>query len=137
MTTNPPLEPVVACCQAERSAFRQTGERHSPCCVQIFRRAFAADQQAWMAVDEIFHPVITKWVVDALAVMGTPRLLAAETPQEVVQEAKAILDRVGPQRPDLFIGDELGRLLKFWATCTKRALLLELRWQRRLSGATT
>ncbi|PDW03718.1 zf-HC2 domain-containing protein [Candidatus Viridilinea mediisalina] len=130
-TTLPPLEPVIACCQAERSAFRQTGERHSPCCVQVFRRAFAGDQQAWMAIDTIFHPMINKWVLDALSATGNPNLLDAETLQDVIQEAKSILGRVGPQRPDLFIGDELGRLLKFWATCTKRAVLIQLRWQRR------
>lgn len=135
MTTNPhPLEPIIACCQAERSTFRQAGERRSPCCVQIFRRAFAGDQQAWMAIDTIFHPIIHKWVIDALSATGNPHLLDAETLQDVIQEAKSILGRVGPSRPDLFIGDELGRLLKFWATCTKRAVLMQLRWQRRHMG---
>lgn len=121
------LDAMIACCYEERSAFRHSGQRSSPCCIQIFRRAFAGDQLAWAAVDKIFEPLLKGWLHDGLRKFGNPHLLDEDSLQDVVQEAKFILSKVGPHRPHLVAGDQLDLLLAFWRTCTKHELLRVLR----------
>lgn len=56
------LDDLVTCCQSERTVFRQTGEQRSPCCMELFRRAFAGDQDAWTEVVRIFNRMLYQWV---------------------------------------------------------------------------
>lgn len=50
------LQELVRQCQTERRAFIRHGERASPACVELVRRAFAGDHPAWEA---IFSQVFT------------------------------------------------------------------------------
>lgn len=134
-----PLDHVINCCRNERNVFRHTGERRSPCCIELFRRAFSGNQEAWAEIDITFTPLLVTWVRSVLAGKGNLRLLDEETQAEVVQSAKMTLSRVGYDRPGLTASDDLSILLKFWCTCTKREVLMALRklprhWEDPLDG---
>ncbi|MEI7768560.1 MAG: RNA polymerase subunit sigma-70 [Chloroflexales bacterium] len=122
-----PTDEVIRCCEGERNAFLAGGTYTSPCCVELFRRAFAGDQDAWAAVDNTFHSLIHAWVRNVLGAYGDPNLLDEETRAEVVQSAKRALSIGGPRSPGLTAGNDLAPILAFWRTCTKREILMEFR----------
>lgn len=115
------LSDLVLSCQEERRAYRSAGIAESPACVEIFRRAFGGDQEAWAAIRHAFEPLMRAWVGVQHAV----------DPDDVLQEALLAFARWAPQRPELVAGDQLGRPLAFLRQCTKTALLMQLRSARR------
>ena len=125
-----PLDAIIRCCQDERRGFYRSGDHASPCCVELFRRAFRNDQDAWVAIDTIFHTLLHAWVHEALHAIENPRLLDEETRAEVVQSAKHALSMGGPKHPHLVASQDPSLLLAFWRTCTKNATLMELRKRR-------
>jgi hypothetical protein len=108
---------VLSHCQHERAVYRQEQVTASPACVELFRRAFASDQEAWAAVHTAFAPLVRAWI-------GVQQWLE---PDDVLQEAFTAFARYAPQHPQLVMSDELGRVLAFLRQCTKTALLMILR----------
>lgn len=108
---------VLSHCQHERTVYRQEQVTASPACVELFRRAFAGDQEAWAAVHTAFAPLVRAWV-------GVQQRLE---PDDVLQEAFIAFARFAPNHPQLVMNDELGRVLAFLKQCTKTALLMILR----------
>lgn len=108
---------VLSRCQHERTRYRQEDVTSSPACVELFRRAFAGDQEAWTAVHTAFAPLVRRWV-------GVQQQLE---PDDVLQEAFIAFARFAPRHPHLVMNDELGRVLAFLRQCTKTALLMILR----------
>lgn len=108
---------VLARCQHERTAYRQERITTSPACVELFRRAFGDDQEAWAAVHAAFAPLVRAWI-------GVQHRLE---PDEVLQESFLAFARYAPRHPDLVIGNDLSRVLAFFRQCTKTALLMILR----------
>jgi DNA-directed RNA polymerase specialized sigma24 family protein len=115
------IDDLIARCQEERRAYHQTGSPGSPACVELFRRAFAGDQDAWTAVQGVFEPLMRAWI-------GTQQHV---DPDDVLQEALIAFARWAPQHPELVTGDEVSRPLAFLRQCTKTALLMQLRGARR------
>lgn len=62
ITAHLPLDHLARCCKQERQSYRNSGELSSPCCMQLFRRAFAGEQEAWGYVIDIFQPLIDSWL---------------------------------------------------------------------------
>jgi DNA-directed RNA polymerase specialized sigma24 family protein len=115
------INELIAHCQAERRTYHQTGSPASPACVELFRRAFAGDQDAWAAIQAVFEPLMRAWV-------GVQHHVE---PDDVLQEALIAFARWAPQHPELVAGDEVSRPLAFLRQCTKTALLMQLRSARR------
>ncbi len=121
------LDEVIHCCQVERQVFHTTGERISPCCTELFRRAFGGNQDAWEAVDTIFHRLIHRWIRSFLGAYGNPDIFDEETCSDVVQNSKRALSIGGPRNPEMTAGNDLTPIIAFWRTCTKREILMEFR----------
>ena len=56
-----PLRDLVNQCRADRQSFRADGTRVTYACVEIFRRARLADEQASTAIWELFAPQVERW----------------------------------------------------------------------------
>jgi DNA-directed RNA polymerase specialized sigma24 family protein len=111
------LDDLVTQCRAERSAYRTHNVTDAPACVELFRRAFTDDQDAWAAVYTLFEPLMRSWI-------GVQRTV---DPEDVLQEALLAFARWAPNHPELLAGEEVNRLLAFLRQCTKTALLTQLR----------
>jgi RNA polymerase sigma factor (sigma-70 family) len=111
------LEEVVARCREERGTYRRAGERASPWCMELFRRAFAHDQDAWEALCVTFEPLVRTWV-------GRQHKVEHD---DVLQETFLAFARYAPNHPDLVGGEEPDRVLTFLRLCAKSALLRLLR----------
>jgi hypothetical protein len=111
------LGEIVAGCREERSAYRRDHLRASPCCMELFRRAFAHDQAAWQAIQTAFDPLVRAWI-------GAQRQVE---PEDVIQETFLAFARYAPNHLDLLAGDEIDRILGFLRRCAKTALLTLLR----------
>lgn len=115
------LAELVNCCQAERSAFRSTGERHSPCCMALFRRACAGDQDAWTEIVSIFQRLLCDWVNKVNHQLDDHEL------QTAIHDAWLGLYKGCTKNPSLTATDNLAPLLKYLQQCAKRAVLQERR----------
>jgi hypothetical protein len=111
------LDEVIARCREERGAYHSTGARASPWCMELFRRAFARDQDAWAALRATFEPLIRAWI-------GKQRTVEYD---DVLQETFLAFAHYAPTHPDLVAGDEPDRVLGFLRRCAKTALLTLLR----------
>jgi DNA-directed RNA polymerase specialized sigma24 family protein len=92
----------------------------SPASVELFRRAFAADQAAWALLQTLFEPLMRSWI-------GVQQHVEAD---DVLQEAYLLFYRFAPQRAELLAAGTTGPLLSYLRKTTKTALLLLLRKQR-------
>jgi|GEM_PF-1466934 len=108
---------VAELCRKERSTFKTNGEQQSPSCVELFRRAFAADQEAWSAVHNAFESLVKNWV-------GVQNRVE---PEEVVQDTFLQFFRYAPKQPSLVATEQLGSLLAYLKQTAKTALLMALR----------
>jgi hypothetical protein len=120
-----PLTDVIAACKHERSNYRSSGTDSSEACVELFRRAFAGDQEAWAAVYSTFEGLVRAWI-------GAQR--AVET-DDALQEALANFACYAPRHAQLVAGDQLAPLLEFLRRCAKTAVLRLLRRERELLRA--
>jgi DNA-directed RNA polymerase specialized sigma24 family protein len=108
-----PLQTLCAACRCER----QHGDSEtSPACVELFRRAFAGDEQAWASASALFEPLMRHWI-------GVQSYVEIE---DVLQEALLLFWRFAPQRPTLVLPDDLRPLLVYLRKTTKTALLKQL-----------
>lgn len=109
---------IVGLCQQERQpTYLSNHPRSSPACVELFRRAFTEDQEAWHALQATFAPLMQKWV-------GVQRQVE---PTDVMQEALLAFYRSAPKAPGLLTSDDLGPVLTYLRRCVKTALLSLLR----------
>jgi DNA-directed RNA polymerase specialized sigma24 family protein len=113
----PHLDEVIARCREERSAYRSTGARTSPWCMELFRRAFVQNQDAWAALQATFEPLVRAWI-------GKQQLVEHD---DILQETFLAFAHYAPNHPDLVAGDEPDRVLGFLRRCAKTALLTLLR----------
>ncbi|ABY33326.1 MAG TPA: RNA polymerase subunit sigma-70 [Chloroflexus aurantiacus] len=117
-TSHLPLDHLVRCCKQERQSYRDSGELASPCCMHLFRRAFAGEQEAWGYVIDIFQPLIDSWL---RRVRGT-RLdfIDDDDLTAVAHDALLKLRDSANRLPELTTGDDLSRLLAYLKRCAIR-----------------
>lgn len=128
-TSHLPLDHLARCCEKERQSFRDSGELSSPCCMHLFRRAFAGEQEAWGYVIDIFQPLIHSWL---RRVPGS-RLDVIESDDLTTVAHDALLklrDSVN-RLPELIAGNDLRRLLGYLKTCAERQLQTLFRYRKR------
>jgi hypothetical protein len=107
------LTETIRCCEQEREAFRRVALPKSPCCVDLFRRAIAGEQDAWAALWQIFAPQMrARLPVQPLV-----------EPEEVVHDAMMKFARAVPEHPYLFASTELGPIIAFLNRAVKWAFL--------------
>ncbi len=127
-----PLADLARCCQRERDSFSKSGERSSPCCMNLFRRAFAGDQDAWYHVIEIFQPLVRQWIQRVC--IGYPDLIDLIDERdrtEVADDAWLKLKKGVDRQSHLLQGDDLGKLLAYLHKCAERTMLNLFRRKRR------
>jgi DNA-directed RNA polymerase specialized sigma24 family protein len=108
--------------QAAAARERSSGQgEETPAALELFRRAFAGDQEAWGAIQAVYEPLMRSWI-------GTQRYVE---PDDVLQEAFLLFYRFAPQCPNLTSAANVGPLLAYLRKSTKTALLLLLRQQQR------
>lgn len=110
------LAELVNCCQAERSAFRSTGERYSPCCMALFRRTCAGDQDAWTEIVSIFKLLLYKWVNKVKPPLDEHEL------QTAIDDAWLGLSKACASNPSLTATDDLGLTLEYLRKCVRNAV---------------
>ncbi|WP_322493637.1 hypothetical protein [Chloroflexus sp.] len=110
------LAELVNCCQAERSAFRSTGERYSPCCMALFRRACAGDQDAWTEIVSIFKLLLYKWVNKVKPSLDEHEL------QTAIDDAWLGLSKACASNPSLTATGDLGLTLEYLRKCVRNAV---------------
>ena len=117
-----PLAAITACCQRERHTAQQ-GERRSPCCAELFRRAFGGEQDAWSAVWTIFERLMLAWA-------GVQHQVE---PQDALQVAFMQFARYAPAQHELAATDELAPVLVYLRRCVKTAVIDQARRLKRHS----
>lgn len=119
-----PLEEVTDMCQEERAAYRSTGNPFSPACVEIFRRAFAGDEGAWVVIDATYKPMIRRIAASILKDLDV---------EDTIQEAMLRFMRHAPNVEGLVATDHLGPVLAYLKSCVKTSAIPELRRRTRMS----
>lgn len=104
-------------CKQERQDFYRDRTTDSPACLELFRRAFAQDQEAWEKIIDGFKPQLTRWVKSWF------QLFTLVEPDDLVQDAFLSFYRYAPQKPQLLNTSSLGPVIKYLYLCTKSAAL--------------
>jgi len=115
-----PVADLARCCGRERRAFSESSERSSPCCMELFRRAFAGYQDAWIHITEIFQPILRQWIQRVY--MRFSDLIDENDKTEVTDNAWLKLRKGITRQADLLQGDDLGKLLQYLKTCAEREM---------------
>lgn len=113
----PSTATVIATCRQERQNYQQTKADGSPACVELLRRAFAQDQEAWRALEEVFKPLMNKWI-------GVQSYIE---PEDILQDAFIEFYRYAPRVTDLTATNDLSFALAYLRKCVKTALLTKIR----------
>lgn len=111
------LNDLISQCENERRAYRSDEDVPSPACIQLFRYAFAGEEDAWTAVDQLFRQYVRKWV-------GVQTIIEAD---DAIQLAFFAFFRSAPKKPFLVTTDSLALILGWLRSCTKSAVLGLLR----------
>ncbi|MEZ4864349.1 MAG: carboxypeptidase-like regulatory domain-containing protein [Caldilineaceae bacterium] len=125
---------LCAECRQERQRFAAHGERHSPGCSGLWRRACAKDEEAWRCFQSIFEPWLAR--LCNAAVSRAPRIsgLSQQDAPDIVQDVWHNLWRYTVRNPaealDLVGGDDLSRLVEVIKTAAKRRVLELCRKER-------
>jgi len=112
-----PLADIVARCGGERRAFYTQQVQVSPACVEMVRRAFANDQQAWAAVSHRFYPNMRSWA----------KTYAQDDVDDLLQDALSAFMRSAPKQPELVHTDSLAPVLGYLRRCVKTAIARRIR----------
>jgi len=114
------LQDLVRQCQIERQAFFQRGERASPACVALFRRAFADDRLAWAAIfTQVFAHEIRRYI-QAAATCRQNQTYANFSPadlEDAVQETQFAFYRCAPKAPTLLDIGDLAPIIAYLKKC--------------------
>lgn len=89
--------------------------------MDLFRRAFAGDEEAWTVLQIRYTPLIRHWV-------GFQQQVEFE---DVMQEAWIAFYRYAPLHPSLVCDDTPERVLAYLRTCVKTAVISLNRRERR------
>lgn len=116
------LTDIICRCEQERDLFRRHALPSSPGCLELFRRAFAGNQDAWTALWRIFEPQMRAQI---------PRQDLVES-DVVLQEAMVKFVRKVPDCPALRTTDELGFIIAFLNRAIKWAFLEQYRAARKV-----
>lgn len=112
------VDEVIRNCQCEQ---QRRIKDESPWCVELFRRAFANNDEAWSGIRMLYEPLMRSWI-------GVQSVVDTE---EVLQEALLAFSRFAPQQPSLVEDNNPGRVLAYLRTCVKTAIIsLNRREQR-------
>jgi DNA-directed RNA polymerase specialized sigma24 family protein len=118
------LAEVVARCRNERSKYRKRQISDSPLCIELFRRVFAGNQEAWVELCAAYDHLMRAWA-------GSQSVVDVE---DVVQEAFISFYRSASRQPTLAAAlvatDDLSPVLSYLRRCVKTALLMQVRKQR-------
>ena len=112
------VDEVIRNCQREQ---RRRTKDESPWCVELFRRAFAGDEEAWSGVRMLYEPLMRSWI-------GVQSVVDAE---EALQEALLAFSRFAPHQPSLVEDNNPGRVLAYLRTCVKTAIISLSRREQR------
>lgn len=119
------LQALVRQGQAERQAFLRWGERASPACVELVRRAFAGEQAAWAALfTEVFQHDLLR-LLEAAARRyqeQTGTVFGAEELADALQETQLAFWRYAPQAPTLLQSGELDPIIAYLKKCVMSAV---------------
>lgn len=117
---------IIAECRAERAAYsiNKNPRVPSPACVEVFRRALAGDQDAWIPLMETFKSQLIHWAT-------IDQQLDKE---EIIQIAWVSFAKSAPKSTTLVSSDQLGPVLEYMRLCIKTAAIKLLRQESRLSS---
>ena len=101
----------------ERRDFLQADEKSSPACVELFRRAFDGDEEAWSGVYKIFKPLMKGWI-------GIPNNI---DPEDVIQDAFISFSHYAPHNFSLLATESLSPILSYLKRCVQSTLVDILR----------
>ena len=121
----PDLQALVRQCQAERQAFLRRGERASPACVELVRRAFAGDQAAWTALfSDVFLHDLHRLITAAARRYQeqTGRAFGTEELADALQETQLAFWRYAPQAPTLLQSGDLDPIIAYLKKCVMSAV---------------
>lgn len=121
----PDLQALVRQCQAERQAFLRRGERASPACVELVRRAFAGDQAAWTVLfTEVFSHDLHRLIAAAARRYQeqTGTAFGTEELADALQETQLAFWRYAPQAPTLLQSGELDPIIAYLKKCVMSAV---------------
>ncbi|MEM8529866.1 MAG: hypothetical protein AAGF95_03430 [Chloroflexota bacterium] len=112
------VDEVIRNCQCEQ---RKRIKDESPWCVELFRLAFAGNDEAWAGIRTLYEPLMRSWI-------GVQSVVDTE---EALQEALLAFSRFAPHQPSLVEDTNPGRVLAYLRTCVKTAIIsLNRREQR-------
>jgi hypothetical protein len=112
------LSELIQRCFAERKAFIEKGEYHSPACVELFRRAFAGDEPAWEAIfTQVFSRDIRRFIQAAASV----RKFSQEDIEEALQETQLAFWHYAPKAPTLSNSTDLAPIIAYLKKCAMSA----------------
>ncbi len=121
------MDELIQRCREERAAYLTEGDLRSPACVELFRRAFAGNQDAWSAIDELLKPLLRQWA----RVSGDVAVARVTEPDDVIQAAYESFYRSAPKRAnELLATDSLGPVLAYLQTTVKRTGIRMIRDKR-------
>ncbi len=119
------LQELVRQCLIERQAFFQRGERASPACVALFRRAFARDELAWDAIFTQVFPHEIRRYIQAAAQCRKDQAFANFSPadlEDAVQETQFAFYHCAPEAPTLLDSGELAPIITYLKKCAMRGV---------------
>jgi RNA polymerase sigma factor (sigma-70 family) len=109
-----PLPELIVLCWKERERYHlKLSKGRSPACAELFRRAFAGEQDAWSMVFIIFRPLVRSWLSN--------QIFSEET-DDLLQDAFLSFSRYAPSRPHLLTDDDLSRVLSYLRACAQSSL---------------
>jgi hypothetical protein len=97
--------------------------------MELFRRAFAGYQDAWIHITEIFQPLIRQWIQRVC--IRFPDLIDENDKTEVADDAWLKLKKGVARQVHLLQGDDLGKPLAYLKKCAERSILSLRRRKRK------
>lgn len=125
------LSELCTHCEDERRAFHTETNRSSPACVELFKRAFAGNADAWGEIYRIFKPMLYGWIQDALQ-QGkgafNHRQESAVEIEDLLQDALLAVYRSSSKRFRFEQVDQVGPILAY---LQQAALTAVSQWLRK------
>lgn len=104
---------LIRMSQRERVYYGQTGNKSSPACVELFRRAFNGDEDAWSGIYRTFGLLVRRWI----------GIQSKVDPEDVLQGAFIQFFRYAPEKPDLLATESLGPIVRYLRLCVRSTLI--------------
>jgi len=108
------VQQITLACQQERQAYLQNSANpYSPLSLQMFRRAFSGDPDAWTCLYQTFKAQVEAWI-------GTQKRLS---PEDIAQEAWLSFARYAPRCRDFALTETIGPILAYLRRCVRTAVV--------------